>query len=153
MFRTALLRSAGAKLVANPALKSQARYLSPSMNKVILMGNVGQDPKIIQFDNGKKLATFSLATSRRYKDGEGNLVEQTEWHKVRFNNEKAELVERLIKKGALVTIDGTIRYDSFNKDGVEIHTTNIVGTNFDIKAFPKRLNPEEQAEGQSGENA
>ncbi|KAJ2657541.1 hypothetical protein IW148_005128 [Coemansia sp. RSA 1199] len=153
MFRTALLRSAGAKLVANPALKSQARYLSPSMNKVILMGNVGQDPKIVQFDNGKKLAMFSLATSRRYKDGEGNLVEQTEWHKVRFNNEKAELVERLIKKGALVTIDGTIRYDSFNKDGVEIHTTNIVGTNFDIKAFPKRLNPEEQTEGQSGEDA
>ncbi|KAJ2825093.1 hypothetical protein IWW50_003010 [Coemansia erecta] len=119
-----------------------------SMNKVILLGNVGQDPKIVQFDNGKKLATFPLATSRRYKDAEGNLVEQTEWHRIRFSNDKAELIERLVKKGALVNIDGAIRYDSFNKDGVDVHTTNIVGNSFEIKMFPKRRENENE-EGQS----
>ncbi|KAJ1830636.1 hypothetical protein IWW55_003069 [Coemansia sp. RSA 2706] len=151
MFRTAIARSANSKFVANSALKSQTRNFNISMNKVILLGNVGQDPKIIEFENGKKAAMFSLATSRRYKDADSNLVEQTEWHRIRFSNDKAELVERLIKKGTLVNIEGSLRYETFNKDGVDINMTTIVGTSFDIKLFPKRRDGEEGENTESSE--
>ncbi|KAJ2813096.1 hypothetical protein GGI24_006579, partial [Coemansia furcata] len=90
------------------------------MNKAILLGNVGADPQEHTFANGAKIASFSLATSRRYKDGTGNIIEQTSWHKVKFTGEQADKIMRLVKKGAVVQVDGSIRYDSFtNKEDVE----------------------------------
>ncbi|KAJ2578995.1 hypothetical protein GGH95_003339 [Coemansia sp. RSA 1836] len=109
------------------------------MNKAILLGNVGADPQEHTFANGAKIASFSLATSRRYKDGTGNIIEQTSWHKVKFSGDQADKVMRLVKKSAYVQVDGSIRYDSFtNKEGVEVHTTTIQGETIRIIAFPKR---------------
>ncbi|KAJ2451706.1 hypothetical protein EV183_003422 [Coemansia sp. RSA 2336] len=141
MFRSVFARPSSVKLVANSAVKAQARSLNVSLNKVTLLGNVGADPKIIEFNNGNKGAIFSLATTRRYKNSNGDIVENTEWHRVRFNGSKVEIIERLLKKGALVYVEGSLRYETINKDGNDINITTIFGSNFEVKAFPKR--PEE----------
>ncbi|KAJ1937062.1 hypothetical protein GGF37_005358, partial [Kickxella alabastrina] len=109
------------------------------LNKVILMGNVGADPQEITFSNGKKMATFSLATSRRYKDAEGNTLEHTSWHRIKVSGDNAERVMNYVKKSALVQVEGSIRYDTYtNKDGAEVHVTNINADSFNIVMFPKR---------------
>ncbi|ORX70946.1 single-strand binding protein, partial [Linderina pennispora] len=103
------------------------------MNKVILIGNVGADPQETTFENGNKLASFPLATSRRYKDKEGNLLEHTSWHRIRFTGNNADKVMRVVKKSALVQLEGSIRYDTYtNKDNVEVNSTTISGDNFKI---------------------
>ncbi|KAJ2685648.1 hypothetical protein IWW39_004138 [Coemansia spiralis] len=143
MFRQALSRVLNpAKAIA--AAKMQTRNFTCYMNKAILLGHVGADPQEYTFANGAKIASFSLATSRRYKDGSGNIVEQTSWHKVKFTGEQADKIMRIVKKSACVQVDGSIRYDTFtNKEGIEVHTTSIQGETIRIIAFPKR----ETAEG------
>lgn len=127
------------------ALKSQTRGIRMFLNKVILLGNVGADPEEKTFPNGGKIATFPLATSRRYKDPEGNILEQTSWHKIKFGNEQADRIMRIVKKGAVVQVDGSIRYENFtNKDDVEVHLTSIFGETFKVMVFPKRLDGEQE---------
>ncbi|KAJ2002786.1 hypothetical protein H4R26_003424 [Coemansia thaxteri] len=123
-------------------------YVECYVNKAILLGNVGADPQEHTFDNGAKVVSFPLATSRRYKDGSGNILEQTAWHKVKFTGDNAEKVMRLVKKSAAVQVDGSIRYDFYtNKDGVEIHTTTIQGETIRVVAFAKRPEGEAAKEG------
>ncbi|KAJ2741689.1 hypothetical protein GGI20_005008 [Coemansia sp. BCRC 34301] len=157
MFRLALSRAAAPKAVAASATKMQARNIICYMNKAILLGNVGADPQEHTFANGAKIASFSLATSRRYKDGTGNIIEQTSWHKIKFSGDQADKVMRIVKKSAYVQVDGTIRYDTFtNKDGVEVHTTTIQGETIRIIAFPKRPEgeePKEDADAEVGSRA
>ncbi|KAI9471311.1 hypothetical protein LPJ78_002786 [Coemansia sp. RSA 989] len=153
MFRSMFARPSSVKFVVNSAVKAQARSLNVSLNKVTLLGNVGADPKIIEFNNGNKGAIFSLATTRRYKNANGDIVENTEWHRVRFNGEKVEVIERLLKKGALVYVEGSIRYETINKDGNDINITTIFGNNFEIKAFPKRRDEEGSESMESNESA
>ncbi|KAJ1720736.1 hypothetical protein LPJ53_004663 [Coemansia erecta] len=145
MFSSLLSRSAGnAKTLLAAVNKTQARSLNVSMNKVILIGNVGKDPEDHTFKNGGRLVSFPLATSRRYKDSEGNIVEQTFWHKIRLGGQSADNAMNLVKKGTLLQIDGSIRYDTYtNKDGIEVHSTSIQATDFKIQAFPKRKEGEE----------
>ncbi|KAJ1642225.1 hypothetical protein J3B02_004573 [Coemansia erecta] len=112
------------------------------------MGNVGNDPEEVTFNSGKKIVTFPLATSRRYKDPEGNIVEQTYWHKIRIGGQIADSALNIVKKGCLVQVEGSIRYDNFtNKDGIDVHRTSIVADKYQIHAFAKRKenNSEEQA--------
>ncbi|KAJ2849960.1 hypothetical protein IWW36_002269 [Coemansia brasiliensis] len=151
MFRSIFARPSSVK-VPNSPIKAQARSLNVYLNKVMLLGNVGADPKIIEFNNGNKGAIFSLATTRRYKNTNGDIVENTEWHRVRFNGEKVEVIERLLKKGALVYVEGSIRYETINKDGNDINITTIFGSNFEIKSFPKRRD-EEGSENMEGTEA
>ncbi|KAJ2723211.1 hypothetical protein GGI07_002780 [Coemansia sp. Benny D115] len=149
MFRSALTR---ATVNAKPslALNLQARNMSVYLNKVILIGNVGADAQEVTFSNGNKIATFPLATARRYKDKEGNLLEQTAWHKIRVNGASAEHAVRLVKKSSLVQVEGSIRYDQYtNKEGVEVNATSIIAENFNILRFPRRA--EEGASEQSAE--
>ncbi|KAJ2714943.1 hypothetical protein H4R19_001468 [Coemansia spiralis] len=103
---------------------------------------------MVEFENGSKLAEFPLATSRRYKDKEGNLLEQTAWHRIKFRGPKADQVANIVKKGALVQVDGSIRYDSYtDKEGKEVHVTAITGESFSILMFPKRKD-EGEGEGE-----
>ncbi|KAJ1950998.1 hypothetical protein FBU59_000413 [Linderina macrospora] len=142
MFRSTLARSLNVKSIATPALQSQTRGIRYYMNKVILIGNVGSDPKDTKFEDGKMMSSFPLATSRRYKDKDGNLLEHTAWHRIRFTGDNAERVSRLVKKSALVQVEGSIRYDTYtNKENVEVNSTTISGDSFKILVFPKR--PEE----------
>ncbi len=80
------------------------------INKVVLIGNVGQDPDVRVMQNGSKVANFSLATSESWKDRNGEKKEQTEWHKIVVYGDKLpEIIEKYVKKGTKLYIEGSIR--------------------------------------------
>lgn len=97
------------------------------VNAITLVGRIGKDPVIKNFDNGGKIAEFSLATDDGYKDKQGNKVEQTDWHNVKFNGKLAEVVEKYVKKGWLVYVSGKIKTRSYDdKDGNKRYVTEVV---------------------------
>jgi single-strand DNA-binding protein len=101
------------------------------INKVTLIGHVGQDPEVRRLENGTPVGRFSLATSESYKDAAGELQTQTEWHNIVIWRQQAELAERLLKKGALVYVEGKISYRKFtDKNGVERTSTDITASTF-----------------------
>ena len=100
------------------------------VNKVILVGRLGNHPEIRQLDNGTKVANFSLATSEVYKDrNTGEKKEESEWHRIVLWKEKAELAEKYLSKGDMVYVEGKLKTRSWEKEGVTHYTTEIVGTN------------------------
>ena len=99
------------------------------VNKVIILGNVGKDPEIRAFQNGGRCASFSIATSESWKDkSTGEKKERTEWHRISVLNDKlVEVVERYIKKGSKLYIEGQLETRKWtNKDGQEQYTTEVV---------------------------
>ena len=100
------------------------------INKAILIGNVGQDPEIRytgDVNNGTKVATFRLATTERYRDRNGNLQEHTEWHNIVVWRNTADVVEKYVKKGTQVYVEGRIRTRSWDdQTGAKRYTTEIV---------------------------
>lgn len=97
------------------------------VNKAILMGYLGQDPKFVETSNGKTICNLSLATSRRYKDSQGNVQEETEWHRVSLFGRLAEVAEQYCAKGSLVYIEGRIHTRNYtDKEGVERWQTEIL---------------------------
>ena len=104
--------------------------MSRSLNKVILIGNLGADPEVRSTANGSRVATISVATSRTWKDPSGERKEKTEWHRVILWNNKgstlADIVERYCKKGDKVYIEGSIEYRSWqDREGQTRYTTEI----------------------------
>lgn len=103
------------------------------VNKVILVGNLGKDPEIRAIDNDRKVAKFSLATTETYKDRNGQRVENTEWHNVEFWGPITDVIEKYLKKGNQVYIEGRLRTRSYeDKDGVKKYVTEIVGQNLTL---------------------
>lgn len=103
--------------------------MAGSVNKVILVGNLGKDPEIRSFQNGGRVASFSIATSESWKDkSSGEKKEKTEWHRVSvFNEHIVGVVERYLKKGAKVYIEGQLETRKWtDKDGAEKYTTEVV---------------------------
>jgi len=103
--------------------------MAGSVNKVILLGNLGADPDVRTMQNGKKVCTFSLATSDSWKDKDtGEKKEKTEWHRVVvFNEGLAGVVENYIKKGTKLYIEGSLQTRKWTDDsGTEKYTTEIV---------------------------
>ncbi len=97
-----------------------------SVNKVILLGNVGKDPEIRYTQAGDPIANFSLATSQRWKSKTGEKQERTEWHRVDVFGKQAEIVRDYVKKGKQVLVEGEIRYEEWvDKDGNKRNTTKI----------------------------
>jgi len=97
------------------------------VNKVILLGRLGKDPEVRNFQNGGRVVNLRLATSERYKDREGNMQERTEWHSVAIFNEKlGEIAERYLKKGSEVYLEGQLETRKYEKDGQERYSTEIV---------------------------
>ena len=100
------------------------------INKAILIGNVGQEPDIRytgDVNNGTKVATFRLATTERYRDRNGNLQEHTEWHNIVVWRNTADVVEKYVKKGTQVYVEGRIRTRSWDdQTGAKRYTTEIV---------------------------
>lgn len=112
-----------------------------SVNKVILLGHVGKDPEIRSFDNGKKVASFSLATTENYKDKNGERVEKVEWHNINFWSPLAEVIEKYVKKGSKLYIEGKIRTRSYEQEGVKKYTTDIEGKELTmLDSKPKAAN-------------
>ena len=100
-----------------------------SVNKAILVGNLGKDPEVKSFQNGGKVASFSLATSERWKDkSTGEQKERTEWHNVTLSGEGlVGVAERYLKKGSKVYIEGSLRTRKWqDRDGQDRYTTEVV---------------------------
>ncbi|MDR0743009.1 MAG: single-stranded DNA-binding protein [Tannerella sp.] len=99
-----------------------------SLNKVILIGNVGKDPDVRYFDNGNAIANFPLATSERgYKLANGTEIpERTEWHNIVATRDRAQFAEKYIKKGSLLYVEGKIRTRNYDdRDGNKRYVTEI----------------------------
>jgi len=97
-----------------------------SLNKAMLIGNVGQDPEIRTIPNGARVAQFSVATSRRWNDRSGQQQEKTEWHRIVAWEKLVEIIERYVKKGDRIYVEGEIEYRQYqDKDGVTKYTTEI----------------------------
>ncbi len=98
-----------------------------SINKVIIVGNLGKDPEMRSFPNGDQIANVSIATTDRWKDKtSGEMKEATEWHRINFNGRLAEIVGQYLKKGSQVYVEGSLRTRKWtDKDGVEKFTTEI----------------------------
>lgn len=98
------------------------------VNKVILVGRLGRDPEVRNFQNGGRVVNLRLATSERYKDREGNQQERTEWHSVAIFNEKlGEIAEKYLRKGSEVYIEGQLETRKWqDQSGQDRYTTEIV---------------------------
>jgi single-strand DNA-binding protein len=96
-------------------------------NRVLLIGNLGQDPEIKTLESGKKVANFTIATHDTFKNNDGQKVEETTWHNIVAWNGLADLASRYLKKGREIAVDGRIVYRSYeDKKGVMKYTTEIV---------------------------
>lgn len=97
------------------------------VNKVILVGNLGKDPEVRTLENGRKVANFPLATSETYKDRNGERVERTEWHNIVFWGPVADVLERYVRKGSKIYVEGKLRTRSYEQEGVKKYITEVDG--------------------------
>ena len=97
-----------------------------SLNRAILIGNTGNDPEIRTLSNNEKVASFRLATTERYKDRNGDVKENTEWHQITAWGKVADIVEKFVKKGSQLYVVGKITTRKWtDKDGNDRFTTEI----------------------------
>jgi single-strand DNA-binding protein len=95
-------------------------------NRVQLIGNLGQDPEIVNMENGGKLAKFSIATSETYKNAKGEKVEDTQWHNIVAWGKTAEIVENYLTKGKQVAVEGKLVHRSYEtKEGERRYITEV----------------------------
>ena len=102
--------------------------MARGINKVILVGNLGNDPEVRYSQGGSAITTVSIATSESWKDKQtGEAQERTEWHRVKFFGRLAEIAGEYLKKGSQVYVEGSLRTDKYtDKNGVERYTTDII---------------------------
>ncbi len=103
--------------------------MAGSVNKVIIVGNLGRDPEVRTMQNGDKVANFSVATSERWKDrNTGEMQERTEWHRIVIFGRTAEIAEKYLRKGAKVYIEGQLQTRKWEdkQSGQERYTTEVV---------------------------
>ncbi len=108
------------------------------VNRVILLGNLGNDPEVKTFDDGNKLARFPIATNETYKNRNGEKVSATEWHNVVVRRGLADVVEKYLKKGNQVYVEGKLRTRKWqDKDGNNRYTTEVHVDNMTMMGGPK----------------
>ncbi len=122
------------------------------INRVQLIGNTGKDPEIRTLQSGKKVATFSLATSETFKDHNGDKKTETQWHNIKIWGTLVAVVELYVKKGQLLYVEGKISYSSYDdKDGNKKYVTEIIVNNLQMlggkKSDDVATRAEPQAEG------
>ena len=102
--------------------------MAGSMNKVILIGNLGADPEVREMNDGTKMAKFSIATSEKYTNRDGQLISNTDWHNIVLWRRTAEVAEKYLKKGDSVCIEGKLKTRSWeDENGVKKYATDIQG--------------------------
>ncbi len=100
---------------------------SRSVNKVILIGNLGKDPELRYTSSGVAVASFSVATNESWKDPEGNIQERTQWHNIVAWRKLAEICGEYLKKGSQLYLEGRLQYRNYDdKNGVKRYVTEIV---------------------------
>lgn len=130
-----------------------------SVNKVILVGNLGADPEMRYLPSGEAVANLRLATTDTWKDKDGNKQEATEWHRVSFFGRQAEVCGQYLKKGSQIYVEGSIRTRKWqDKEGQDRYTTEIRGDRMQMlggkrdgeQPAPAQDKPSAQAEGNPG---
>jgi len=119
--------------------------MARGINKVILVGNVGKDPETRYSAGGMAVTTISVATSEAWKDKQtGEQKEKTEWHRVKFFGRLAEIAGEYLTKGSQVYIEGSLRTEQYEKDGVTRYSTDIVAAEMQM------LGVRRQSDGEGG---
>ena len=122
-----------------------------SVNKVILIGNLGRDPELRYTQTGQAVANFTLATSDRWNDRDGNAQERTEWHRIVVWAKQAENCAQYLSKGRSVYVEGRIQTREWeDKEGNKRHTTEIVAQNVRFLGGPRGGGPGGDAPGGGG---
>ena len=105
-----------------------------SVNKVILIGNCGRDPEVRYMPSGQAVANVSIATSSRRKDRtSGEMIEDTQWHRVTFYERLAEIAGEYVKKGRPIYVEGRLKYGKYtDQSGVEKNTVDIIATELQL---------------------
>ena len=105
-----------------------------SLNKVILIGNLGRDPEVRYTPNGNAICNISVATTRNWKDKtSGDKVEETEWHRVVFYDRLAEVAGEYLKKGRPVYVEGRLKTRKWqDKEGKDVYTTEVIADNMQL---------------------
>ncbi len=125
---------------------------SGGINKVILIGNLGRDPDVRYTPNGTAVANLNLATTRRYRDREGNQQEETEWHRVTLWNRLAEVAGEYLRKGQQVYIEGRLQTRSYEKDGITRYSTEVIASDMQMLGggpVPRERNRTGEGRGQT----
>lgn len=127
-----------------------------SVNKVILIGNLGRDPEVRYMPSGDAVANLNIATTDKWKDKSGEMQEQTEWHRVAFFGRQAEICGEYLRKGSAVYVEGRLQTRKYtDKEGVERYTTEIRGDRMQMlggraggggggDAMPREMDPPPQ---------
>jgi len=119
--------------------------MSGTVNKVVLIGNTGDDVKMHYFENGNCVGRFPLATSETYTNRNGERITTTEWHNIIVRNKAAEICEKYLKKGDKIYIEGRIRTRKWQDDkGMDRYSTEIICRDFTF------LSPKDGSSGTSG---
>ncbi len=117
--------------------------MARGINKVILVGNLGNDPDVKYTQGGMAITRISLATTSVRKDKDGNQQERTEWHRVVFFGKLGEIAGEYLRKGSTVYVEGSLKYDKYTgQDGVEKYSTDIIANEMQMLGGKQ--------EGQSG---
>ncbi len=119
--------------------------MSKGLNKVILIGRLGQDPELKYTPDGIAYCKFSLATDNVYKDKQGNRVTQTEWHSIVAWRKLAELCHTYLKKGSLIYCEGILRYNVYERDNVKFKSAFVTINDFGMLE-PKKAEVEDKNE-------
>ena len=127
------------------------------VNKVIIIGNVGQDPETKYMPSGGAVTNLSIATSESWKDKQtGQPQERTEWHRVIFFNRLAEIAAEYVRKGSKVYVEGALRTRQWDQDGVKRYSTEIVASQMQMldskpqgQQAPQRQQHQQQAQQQA----
>jgi single-strand DNA-binding protein len=109
-----------------------------SLNKVMLIGNLGKDPELKYTPSGQAVATFSLATTRKWRDKEGGDKEDTQWHNIKVWGRTAEVANQYLKKGRQVFIEGRLEHRQYEQDGQRKYFTEVVCENMVMMGGGKR---------------
>ena len=114
--------------------------MSASVNKAIILGYVGNDPEVRSINTGRMVANVSIATTRNWKNSNGEKQEKTEWHRCVFWDRQAEIVQEYVKKGSLLYVEGRIETRKWtDKDGNDRYITEIIGEQ--LQLLPTSKNP------------
>ena len=122
-----------------------------SVNKVILLGNLGRDPEVRYLPSGDPVANITIATSSKYKGKDGNMVEETEWHRVTFFGRLAEIASQYLKKGRPVYGEGRSKTRKYtDKDGVEKFATDIIASEMQLLGGREGMGEPSQGDDDGG---
>lgn len=103
--------------------------MARSVNRVTLVGNVGADPDVRETGNGTRVAHLSLATDRTFRR-DGEVQRRTDWHRLTFWGKAADTVDRYVRKGSRLYVEGRIEYGSYERDGVSVPTVDVIVADF-----------------------